>query len=591
MVSPINNHTGIRFIIGGIAAAIAILIFSGVAEAGTYIPPATDWTSAEQSAGEQKVLLWSDAGLTDDAYAGMYRMATSVGAESTMSTLAGDGVSFAGMSVTGTVLPVLAVSLWTYDAKQIYRLFTGEATAAGSGNHFHDTWQKTCQQVNGFTFPGGGTTCSAGVSWVLGSSGQADTFCITGSCPTNTNADSYKYSGTHLSSYFTGGSICGGASGSFPAGSCDVIGRSESDMEQYVQVKPIDAATYNSYPSGEQKALPSTAKEPAPPTMDVTKLQTALTTDHCETPDSQSASDEAACTALATAAGVSAGYPIPDCVGLTVTDCETAYTGDGLSGSVVATPTTTEGANVTYPAGAIISQDPAGGSQVGSADTDLDVTTNPDAGGMPFNIPAPSVNETYSDYVARLQTLGYLGTITEVDLTDATGDESMGPDAIARVAITTGTLTGSVYYPLAWPSTNPKIAAADSITLYKNPPDYSPAPTATGTGTSGEPGNCSDCSIDWTPIESLNFGSAFPFGLPGWISSFFGNFNQSGTCPTLSIGKPDVLGGGTENISFCSSDWENTWRPIVFPVLEALMTAAGVVFFATKILGYGNADS
>ena len=40
MVSPINNHTGIRFIIGGIVAAISILAFGGdIARAATIHRP------------------------------------------------------------------------------------------------------------------------------------------------------------------------------------------------------------------------------------------------------------------------------------------------------------------------------------------------------------------------------------------------------------------------------------------------------------------------------------------------------------------------------------------------------------------------
>jgi hypothetical protein len=213
------------------------------------------------------------------------------------------------------------------------------------------------------------------------------------------------------------------------------------------------------------------------------------------------------------------------------------------------------------------------------AKVDLAKDLDPAYEGEGFTLPQPSPNETSADWEAGLDPL-YTGTITEVDLTDATGVPEMGPSAVARIQLTP---SNTVYDPLNWPSGGVGIVYAQNMTVYVNPSDYAPVSTATQ-------GNCESCAIDWGPISSISFGTKFPFGLFSWVNSLFGSIPDSGTCPTLSIAKPSAIGGGTQDISFCSSLWEDTWRPIVFSFLEAFMTAAGIIFLAKKILGYGGSD-
>jgi hypothetical protein len=86
-------------------------------------------------------------------------------------------------------------------------------------------------------------------------------------------------------------------------------------------------------------------------------------------------------------------------------------------------------------------------------------------------------------------------------------------------------------------------------------------------------------------------GTKFPFGVPAWVSGFFGDVTFADSCPSLDIGKPAALGGGTISIPFCSAEWESTYRPIVFPILEALMTLAAITFLGSKIFGIGGGES
>jgi hypothetical protein len=190
-------------------------------------------------------------------------------------------------------------------------------------------------------------------------------------------------------------------------------------------------------------------------------------------------------------------------------------------------------------------------------------------------------NETYSDYVARLTAAGYVGTVTEVDETTAV--EGYGPSAVTKVLYTPSGSPQKVLDPLLWPSTDPNIADNQAITVRKNTTDADPATTDQPSGS-----DCSTCAINWVPIESLDVGTKFPFGVPAWVAGIFGGLTFADSCPTLSIGKPTALGGGSIDIPFCSTEWEDTYRPIVFPILEAVMTLAAVALLGVKIFGIGS---
>jgi hypothetical protein len=216
---------------------------------------------------------------------------------------------------------------------------------------------------------------------------------------------------------------------------------------------------------------------------------------------------------------------------------------------------------------------------------------------QPFVLPKPQLDETYEDYLQGLRDKGWVGTATITDgssagwLTSAKG-RGVPDGTVEGVKVGAGSfqyqyepLTGDLASP-EWPDNPDQVPTATStITILKTPAGtFDPtAPTPTVS-------DCSTCTIDWTPLESLSVGSKFPFGVPAWFYDFFNGISFSSSCPTLDIGKPAALGGGTIGIPFCNTEWETTYRPIIFPILEALMTIAGVVFLGGKILGTSGAN-
>lgn len=237
----------------------------------------------------------------------------------------------------------------------------------------------------------------------------------------------------------------------------------------------------------------------------------------------------------------------------------------------------------------------------------LDPTTTPldPAAINDFNPFKPNPNETYTDYLTRLQAGGYVGSVT------FTAEPSVlsgyGPNAVTRVQYTGNDATVHTLDPLVWPTTAPTMKTNTAMTIRYNPSTATPAPTDTGSNTCGtvddpcyttdntpDPGQvaCDTCAIDWTPIESISVGTKFPFGVPTWFHDFFNGLSFSDSCTqSLDLNNDNPNGSAPISVPFCNAAWEDTYRPIVFPILEALMTIAAVTFLGAKIFGIGGGES
>lgn len=144
-----------------------------------------------------------------------------------------------------------------------------------------------------------------------------------------------------------------------------------------------------------------------------------------------------------------------------------------------------------------------------------------------IQIPAPTPNETYAQYVAQLQKLGLVGTVTQSTLSDAAADPSVGPDDVVRTNPATGTYVD--------PST--------AITVYTNPDD-SPPPTGGG----GAPAAPSLPGISMPAVSTPC--SVFPFGIPCWIVNQLHTLvSAAATAPSWTITLPAVFGGNTLTVN------------------------------------------
>jgi hypothetical protein len=222
-----------------------------------------------------------------------------------------------------------------------------------------------------------------------------------------------------------------------------------------------------------------------------------------------------------------------------------------------------------------------------------------------FVLPQPSPDDTYITYTERLRTLGYLGSVTVTD--DAMSEypfASYGARLLPQslTSIQVGTATTIYLYnqttgvQTAWP-TSPDLVTpgvTTSIHLARVPIAYDPlthgATTGTETGAGGVPGTTGACHcppFDLTPLESISLGTKFPFGIYTWLTTGLGTIPTSGAPLTFVVTKPD---SSTVSVSTASSEWESTVRPIVFPIVEFLITLSMFFVFATKIIGLGGWD-
>jgi hypothetical protein len=274
----------------------------------------------------------------------------------------------------------------------------------------------------------------------------------------------------------------------------------------------------------------------------------------------------------------------------------------------------------------------------------VDPTWNPgDEGTTP--LPQPDPKETYGQYTKRLRDLGYLGSIVLLDDTDydpfasldygAQGYAAVEPLAapfppgtcdggacVPAVVATPTTLTrikvGSaistdpwrVYLPdgqfQPWPDTPPRIDLKKTprITLYKVPDTYvppiNPDPNGTADGPPGGGDSGGKCnpppihSVDFVPLESLDLGNKFPFGIFGMLSTVVGYFNVSPVTPEVNI---DFHGIATDTIgSFVSvtGDWSydvkldhfDSYMSEIRTILSFVLWVGAVWYIGAALLGF-----
>lgn len=252
--------------------------------------------------------------------------------------------------------------------------------------------------------------------------------------------------------------------------------------------------------------------------------------------------------------------------------------------------------------------------------------SNPGNAPPDFTLPQPRVNETYSDYVSRLRALGYLGAVVVLDdpgydatpsdqYANQTDAQYLNPDTVTGVGVGT---TLAVIFPLFWPNSTggvpgyspshtpgaPKIwsptgvptvhpVSTPSIVIMKVPSSWTPPAGSPGAG-SGSPGSnggggCSCPPLNFAPIENVPYGSKWPFGIFSWLSTNLGGLNNSGTALSLHF-VPGGTSAPDETVSFASSDWVSTYRPIVWPIVDFVMTLLLVVGLGSKLMGTWNGD-
>lgn len=273
---------------------------------------------------------------------------------------------------------------------------------------------------------------------------------------------------------------------------------------------------------------------------DDTCLGRALKALHSGNASQQSPAQAAAVDTLGSDAGI-LNANFPDCSGLTTAACDAALSGAGFTspGTYTTAPFPAEVPLIAP--GAVVTQPYPAGTSVSLGQSPLPFETNdPDPNENPMYLPRPLQGETYWDYVARLRAIGYLGTITYIDLDNASGDPTLGPDGVPYVQVQVGTSgTPSRLPARGWPAPRPKIKRGISIIIERNPhtfpsvpteptpsnpnspgPDPAfPSPAPGGPGVN--PGTCgpSTPTLDFTPLQSINFGGKFPFGLFTWLGS------------------------------------------------------------------------
>lgn len=204
-----------------------------------------------------------------------------------------------------------------------------------------------------------------------------------------------------------------------------------------------------------------------------------------------------------------------------------------------------------------------------------------------FVLPRPGVNETYADYIDRLEALGWIGTATTTVLNPA--DEGVGPEGVSRIQIGPRVLATN-----AWPTTSVLVALDAPIDLYYNPTSAPPVSDPTGSGAGGGGGGGCDpwvsTSLDMTPLTEVDLGDKFPFGIFTWVGTFLGQFDVTSDAPswTFPMDIPSTgvspeyeLGDFTIDL-----EWADSYMATIRTLIAFALWVGAIWFLATSLLGF-----
>jgi hypothetical protein len=266
-------------------------------------------------------------------------------------------------------------------------------------------------------------------------------------------------------------------------------------------------------------------------------------------------------------------FTMPSCLGIQPGACTTLLSASGATVTPTYTPGTFTGADVTYPAGSVITQPYPASTSVGKSNA-LTFQLNPGAADFPTTIPTPLPGETFDAYSARLRSAGFTGTITDHTLSDTDGDPADGPDATIGVRVRLGTdTTTTTLRRVSWPAVAPRARPDVDVEVDVNPPDYAPVPTP------GATGSCICPALNLSPLQGLNAAGKFPFGLLGWLAG-----GITGTSTSSAPAFDMTIVGHTQRVDLAS------WDPVATTLRALEAFAIGVLVFwglAHRFMGWG----
>jgi hypothetical protein len=269
-----------------------------------------------------------------------------------------------------------------------------------------------------------------------------------------------------------------------------------------------------------------------------------------------------------------------------------------LSPGTFAMPSTTSDAELTDALNAVGALDAVAGD---AADEAIIAAINdelePGWNSPNFVMPAPQPNETYTAYLTRLQSLGYVGTATSTVLANELS--GYGPNAPARISVP-GTTVGTIRTldPLRWPSPTPSIAKDADIALRYNPSTSPEVPTETSGGTNVvlPPTTIPPAEgIDFTPITDLDGACSFPFGFICYAQDVTDIFNVTPNAPVFEFSFPQVSVAG--NTYGGSGTWAvdlevmDDYMAIIRTLISFVLWIGAVYWLAVNLLGFrGGGD-
>lgn len=263
-------------------------------------------------------------------------------------------------------------------------------------------------------------------------------------------------------------------------------------------------------------------------------------------------------------------FSMPDCIGQTEGFCTTLLELAGWEGELTIGEATLEESNPALAPEAVVVQTYTPGTQLDRG-VAITLTLNPNSDNMPLDLPEPlpgPEGETYTQYVTRLQELGYIGTATLEELSENLGDPERGPGD----AVTTAPHPGT------------RIRVGDPVIVRVNPPSWPEPPGAPGGGGGGPSCNCPTNALNLDPITSQSYGDSFPFGVFTMAAGIIGAFNVSPDAPSWTFDLSNVhLTEGDYAVDLQAFD---PYMAIIRTLISWVLWIGAIWWLGTRLLGF-----
>lgn len=207
-----------------------------------------------------------------------------------------------------------------------------------------------------------------------------------------------------------------------------------------------------------------------------------------------------------------------------------------------------------------------------------------------FTMPQLQPLETYDHYLARLRTLGWVGTAVIYGIPESSVDTTLNPKTVMAQPVPAPGTTAvpTTVTPTIWINEpQPEPSPGDCPDCTGDPTTEPPEPEGGFGIPTPPPDSGDDCcptnSVDLSPL-SIECADKFPCGLFAYAAAFLGNFDVTPQAPVFDLAVAGV--GPHYVVDLGSVTGLNDYMALIRTVLSVCLWAGAVWWLASRLLKF-----